>query len=361
MKIVLVTPTLEHGGGERFITELANYWSKIKHEVTIIMLRTEESVYAISDEVTLVKLGYARQVNPGKLKKLNNKKSTFLGLRRAIAEIQPQFVLSILSTTNVFTIAAATFLKTDVFVNDIMSPYRKRSNFECLMRKVFYRRAKGVVALTEIAKEMIHKETKSKNIAVIPNPVKKIILSDTIKREKMIINVGRLVTDKGHKYLIDAFADLDDPEWTLVILGEGYLRQQLEEQVESLGLSDRVLLPGATTEVDLWLNRASIFAFSSISESWGIALTEAMAAGLAVVSFDCDVGPRYIIRDQENGFLVPVRDVTAMTKKLAELIDNEALRIRLAKQAQVDADQYKIENVADRMLKFCTGNSEAVK
>lgn len=361
MKIVLVTPLLDHGGGQRFITELANYWIRLNHEVSIILLRSGESFYPLSKQVKIYELGYIKVIGESKFKKISNAIKLSYKLRKKIKEINPHFVLSILSSTNVLTIISTLRLNSKIYVNDVMSPYRVKTYFEKKLRNIFYRRADGVIALTEIAKTIISNETKSKNIIVIPNPVKEIEFIENIKKEKIILNVGRLIREKGQKYLIESFANLNAPNWKLVILGEGPLRKDLEKHAKEFNITDHLSMPGAVKNVDEWLQKASIFAFPSVSESWGLALAESMAAGLPSVSFDCDVGPREMIIDQYNGFLVPVGDVELFTQRINELIENEELRTTISKTAQKDAEKYKIEVIGEQILDFCSNKLKIEK
>ena len=354
MKIVLVLPLLGHGGGQRFITEIANYWSGLNHNVSIISLRKGESFYKISDEVSVIELGYVEIECKGRIKRLRSRINTFFDLRKEISKIEPDFVLSILSSTNLLTILAAGKLRTRVYVNDVMSPFRKRSFIEKKSRKILYKKADGIIALTKIAKKMIFEETGNKNIVVIPNPVKEILVDNNVKKEKIILNIGRLHPDKGQKYFLKVCAKLNNPEWKFVILGEGSLRKSLEELAIELNISDRIFMPGAVNNIDEWLSKSSIFAFTSVSESWGIALTESMTAGLPAVSFDCDVGPREMIEDGKNGFLVPVENIDIFTSRIAQLINDEELRKKISINAKKDSDKYKIEKIGNEILEFCT-------
>lgn len=354
MKIVLVTPLLDHGGGQRFISELANYWAKLNYEVTIILLRSGKPFYSISNKVIIYELGYLHEVGNNKFIKFVSSITTLYKLRKQIQQIQPNFVLSILSTTNIFTILATRYLKTRVYVNDIMSPFRKRPFIEKRIRKILYKKSNGVIVLTNIAKDMVIEETNSKNVIAIPNPVKKISTHNNIKKEKIILNVGRLHGTKGQKYLLEVCAKLNDPNWKFVILGEGELRNSLEEQANKLKIADRIYMPGATKNIDEWLAKASIFAFTSVSEAWGLALAESMAAGLPSVSFDCDVGPREMIKDGENGFIVPVHDIDLFTDRIITLINDEELRNKFSVNAKKDSNKYKMEIIGNEIFKFCT-------
>lgn len=351
MKIVLITPLLDLGGGQRYITELANYWSKTGHDVTIIVLRDGEIFYSILDKVRVVKLDYKYS---GKLSKIYSGFKTMLNLRKRVKHIQPDFVLSILSTTNILTILATSFLGTKVFIEDVMSPLKKRSKRILLLRKILYKRATGIIALTDLAKEMLENETGHPNIRVISNPVSNFKINENIKKEKIIINVGRLNPYKGQKYFLEACANLKDPDWKFVILGEGELRDDLEKQAKKLGIMERLIMPGAVKNVNDWLAKASIFAFPSVSEALPIALIEAMCSGLPCVSFDCVTGPSEMIEDGKNGYLVPVGDVDLFTVRLKELMHNRELRNKFSKNAVKVNDKFSIEKISKEILEFCT-------
>lgn len=350
MKIVLVTPLLDLGGGQRYITTLANYLSKIGHDVTIICIRNGEIFYTISDKVTVIQLDYNYS---GILSKIYSGLATMLNLRKKIKQIQPNFVLSILSTTNILTILATSYLGIKVFVEDVMSPLKKRSKIELLSRKLLYRKATGIIVLTNLAKEMLEKETGHSNVRVITNPVSEFNINKKIKKEKIIINVGRLNSLKGQKYFIEACAKIKDPEWKFIILGEGELREKLELQARHLGVSDQLHMPGAVKNVNDWLAKASIFAFPSISEALPIALIEAMNASLPCVSFNCVTGPSELIEDGLNGFLVPVGDIELFTERLKELMNNPSLRTQFSKGAKNIAENFSVEKISKEILEFC--------
>ncbi|WP_117882561.1 glycosyltransferase family 4 protein [Aureibaculum luteum] len=350
MKIVLVTPLLDLGGGQRYITALANYWSSQGHFVNIIVLRKGKSFYTINSEVVVTELNL---IGERGIKKVISALKTSIKLRKKIQSIKPDFVLSILSSTNVLTILATRFLKIRVIVEDVMSPLRSRSKVENRCRNFFYKKATGVIALTDFAKGIIQHETGCKNIITIPNPVFDLKTDETIKKEKIVLNVGRLNCAKGQKYFIEACKKINRPDWKFVILGEGELRKDLEQQINNLGINNLVTLNGAEKDVGKWLSKSSIFAFPSISEAWGLALMEAMAAGMPCVSFDCITGPAEMIEDGENGFLVPVGDMNLFIDKIKLLMDNKELRNNFSINAKKIKNKYSIEKISNDILEFC--------
>jgi glycosyltransferase involved in cell wall biosynthesis len=140
---------------------------------------------------------------------------------------------------------------------------------------------------------------------------------------------------KGYDLLIQSFAKLaaSRPDWSLVIAGDGPQRPVLAEAIRVSGVSDRISLTGWATGIAHWYARASIFVVSSVFEGGPNVLIEAMAHGVPAVSFDCDMGPRTIIRDGIDGILVPPQDEAALAAALARLMDDEDLRTRMAARA----------------------------
>lgn len=351
MKIVFVTPLIDLGGGQRYITELANYWASNGKKVSIFVLRKSESFYNISDNVNIVKFDYQ---DSSKFSNLFNGLKIIIKLRKNIKQIKPDFVLSIVSAVNILTIISSLFLDTKVITRDVFSHTRNRKYFDKLGRKFFYRFANGMIAQTSEIKFFIEKETGCKNINVIPNPVRNFNSNTSVKKEKLIINVGRLNAQKGQKYFIEACSKINIPGWKFIVLGEGKLRKILENKIMELSVTNKVELPGAVKNVDDYLLKSSIFVFPSLYEGLPNALIEAMSAGLPCVSFDCETGPRDLINDGQNGFLVPVGDVDLLVSRIVELINDSELREKFSREAIKTTDKFKIEKISDKVLSFCS-------
>src|SRR3546814_4955707 len=99
-----------------------------------------------------------------------------------------------------------------------------------------------------------------------------------------------------------AFAGIADyfPDWDLVILGEGSERDVLQSQIHAAGLSERISLPGRAGNVGQWYEQSDLYVLSSRVEGLSNTLLESMASGLAPVAFDCETGPREIVRSEEH-------------------------------------------------------------
>lgn len=351
MKIFLVIPTLKQGGAERVMSELANQFAqKDNLKVHLVLLAKSNDFYKVDDTVIIHRLGFE---NKSKLNKIFSELATFKNLRKLLKTHKPDAVLSFMEKYNSFTILTAAFLGLQVFVSDRSNPLKKVPQTTEILRKFTYKYATGIIAQTQFAKDVLAAKTKNKNIRVIPNPVKEIQNYPDIAKEKLILNVGRLVPEKGQKYLIEAFSKINEKaDWRVVILGDGPLRSELEEQVNALGLSNQVLLLGAVNNVDEWLAKASIFVFPSISEGFPNALAEAMSAGLPCVSFDCKTGPRDLIENYKNGILVEEKNVEELANSLQKLIDDPILRLRLGTQAIVIKEHLSSDKIAKCFYEF---------
>lgn len=348
-KIFLITSSLKHGGSERVISELANYFSKNGYNTHLVIINDTPDFYKINKNVKIHRMGF---VNKGLASALYARLNMFIKLRRLMKQNQPDAVLSFIAKFNLFTLVSAAFLNFNIYISDRSNPKAELPFYYKVLKKILYPYSKGIIAQTTLAEECIHKLTAHKNISVIPNPIRKVELYPLVNREKIIINVGRLVAEKGQGYLLDSFSKLGLPDWKLVILGDGPMRQQLIQKSYELGIDKQLVMPGAVSDVDAWLAKSSVFAFTSISEGFPNALIEAMAAGLPCVSFDCEAGPSDIIESGKNGYLVQTGNVDEFTNSLRFVVDNLA-NIDYLKMNALDIRKgLDISYVGERYLNF---------
>ena len=164
---------------------------------------------------------------------------------------------------------------------------------------------------------------------------------------KVVVTAGRLDANKGHARMVRAFAPVAarHPDWQLHIYGAGTEDRALEALVTELGLNDNVRLMGYTLDLRTVLAQASVYALASYAESFSMSLIEAMSVGLPPVAMDCPRGPREIVDDGVNGFLVPDGDGDAFTTRLLRLVEDEELRRSLGARAHHDARRWSMDAV----------------
>lgn len=351
-KICLVIPSLQSGGMERVMSELAGYFStKPELEIHLVLYGISPVVfYQIPDTITIHKPGFT----------FNNRYrlyytlKTLFYLRKEIIRINPDTILSFGELWNSFVLLALLGLKIPVYISDRCSPAKKFNTFHAFLRRWLYPNAAGIIAQTNKAQEIFSMLLRHSNIAVIGNPIRKIENSETIKRENIILTVGRLINTKHHDRLVKIFSQLNAPEWKLIIIGGNALKQNnqtsLSKLVEDLGMKDRIVFTGEITDIDIYYRKSKIFAFTSSSEGLPNVVGEALSAGLPVVSYDCIAGPSEMITDGENGFLIPVFDDDLFLKRLQMLVDDEALRQRMSAQAAVSIEKYSLEKIGQQYL-----------
>ena len=187
-------------------------------------------------------------------------------------------------------------------------------------------------------------------VLAIPNAVPDVPLGPGDPGAHALIAAGRLESQKGFDLLLEAFAAVaaKHPDWILDIFGKGTRRETLEQSVVDLGLRGRARINAPTDRLGERMRDASVYVLSSRYEGFPIVLLEAMAAGLAVVSFDCPTGPNEIVADGTSGLLVPAEDVPALAAALDRIMDDESLRRRLAAAAPSAVLPYSLEKVGRR-------------
>jgi glycosyltransferase involved in cell wall biosynthesis len=167
---------------------------------------------------------------------------------------------------------------------------------------------------------------------------------------KRIVAAGRLTHQKNFVSLVRAFSVVaaKHPDWSLDIYGEGVQRQMLEQEIEQLGLNGVVNLCGYTPNLSLAYSKASIFVLSSMYEGQPSVMLEAMSCGLPVVSYACPCGPRDIISDGKDGFLVPVNDEKQLADRICYLIEHEDVRLQMGAAAIEKSRQFSLDKIMAR-------------
>jgi glycosyltransferase involved in cell wall biosynthesis len=117
-------------------------------------------------------------------------------------------------------------------------------------------------------------------------------------------------------------------------------------------MNDNTHLIGATKNIAEEFSKSSIFVLSSRFEGFGLVLAEAMSCGLPCVSFDCPFGPRDIITDGEDGFLVENGNIEALSKSIEQLIADENLRKSMGEKAIINVARYDSSNIMNRWEKL---------
>jgi glycosyltransferase involved in cell wall biosynthesis len=356
-RIAIFVPNLGGGGAERVMVMLANGIAARGLQVDLVLAqRAGPYLDLVSPEVRIVDLQSPRVLQ------------SIPALARYLWNCEPDALLSALSHANIAAIVATRLarVRTRVIVSDRVSYLGYVQNepgfgdrvIRRLMRAL-YPKADGVVTVSRdmIEEQVTHLRIPREHLYSIWNPV----VDDAIRGKAdlppefwphslqgrpVVLAAGRLNHQKGFATLIEAFDQVRrEVDASLVIVGEGELRSELEDIVAARGLTERVFLPGFVGNPFALMSRADLFVLSSRFEGLPGTLIQAMACGTQVISTDCPTGPREILEDGKWGRLVPVDDAQSLAGAIIE-----ALRSEEKPDVVRRADDFRIEPAIDAYL-----------
>lgn len=354
MRIVYCINSLSQNGGlERVTVAKSSALAIIPgNHVWIITTKPGTYLFNLDNRVTLINLninyyegtsGYSRlrQLLVILSKQLEHRRK----LKQLFKDISPDVIIS---TGGIEKFVLTSFRSPScVLIREIHTPSNSRlfyanTPYERIIAKLgdfldyhlFIKKYNQIVVLTNEDKDRCWRN--NERVIVIPNPLCRAFPISSPLKNNTVISVGKLSKGKNYSSLINSWSLVHTrhPDWRLIILGEGEERLALESLIEELGLADNISLIGQVEDVGHFLVESSVFAFTSLSEGQGVSIMEAMSCGVPVVSFDCPCGPKDLIADGENGFLVPTGNIGVMADRICYLIENEDARIKMGYAAR---------------------------
>lgn len=365
-KIVYCTPALYSAGGvERVVSVKASFFAEVYgYDVTVIVTEGQgrDCFFPLSDKVKVVNLNLGFE----DLWRVSFIKKIFIYLKKQrqykklltdqLMRLQPDFTITTLRREINFisSIRDGSIKIGELHVN--RANYRNFDERESNIIKRWFAHVwmnKLIQHLKQLDKMVVLTDSALKDwpelnhVVKIPDPLPFQIINKSELTSKRIISIGRYDYDKGNDLLLQAWAKIEKqmPEWRLDIFGNGN-KEPYELQIRQLGIdTTRCQLHGPTVDVLKEYDASSVFVLPSRYEGFGLVLIEAMASGVPVVSFDCENGPRSIISDDVNGFLIPPFDVDVFAKRVLLLMNDDNLRKKMGENAQKSSSQYDIERV----------------
>lgn len=205
------------------------------------------------------------------------------------------------------------------------------------------------------------------NMKKIYNPLGIVPKQSYNTESKTIISVGRMDSQKGYDALIKAFALVykDHPDWQLKLYGNGNYEKYLRRLVDTLDLSSSVEILPPIKDVVKVFNSAAIFALPSRYEGYANVLVEAMSCGMPCVSYNWLMGVEEIIKDGENGFVVPLQnrddyfkgiysnqDINNLAQKINYMIENPKVCKKISKESMKIANSRELTNIINEWLEL---------
>lgn len=360
LKLLFVIKSLSAsvGGAERVLCDVAAGLASRGHEVTIATFDAKDSApfYELPPSVSLLNLSIG---HVSKRARFWETALRMRALRKLVRTSSFDVVIGFMHSVFVLLGVALLGTGTTVIASEHISydHYRTRP-LQAMLLALSPLLVQRFTIITEEVRRGFPKQLRER-MSVLPNPVALNLAGAAQRKEqttrKTILSVGRLAAQKDQKTLVSAFANIaaEHPDWDLRIIGEGELRAELERQIDALGLSHRVLLPGTTSNIAAEYLGAQLYATPSLYESFGLATAEALATGLPAVGFaDCP-GTNEIIIPGVNGVLVEGVDrPAALADGLARLMDAEDERMELAAAAAASVARFTLPPVLDQWEKL---------
>ncbi|MBP3279935.1 MAG: glycosyltransferase [Butyrivibrio sp.] len=338
--------SLAQGGAERVVANLANRFVQDGFNVYVATEEYGNNEFTLDPKVKRIHVG---------LKEEDEKKNRIVKfllrvkyLKSFVEEYKPDVLVAFAHRCNYRALMAAGNSNVPVVISIRINPVGYYDAFsDTVQIKWLFPKAAGCVYQTQEQKDWF-KPYLQDNSRIIMNPINPKYFGNPLPkvREKAVMHHARLVDFKNQPMLVRAFLKVHEkhPDYVLKIFGPDSgdgTKEILEKLIRDNSAESYVLLMGASSDLEKEIPKGEIYAYSSDYEGMPNSLLEAMAMGMPVVSTDCPCGgPRAVIRDGENGFLIPVGDEDALTDRMNRLIEDKELSKRFSENAR------KIEDVA---------------
>jgi len=342
IKLVYVVYALYSPSGlERVLTQKANWLAQTgRYDVTIVTSRQRglPPAFSLHPEVKTVDIGANYYSFIGKIQ-------FKCRLRRLLRQIAPDVVDSLCGPRlGELSRLKGPFAKIAEFHFSYGSMYTRdcKPSVARAFRRLAGRFDRFVVLTKDDAADWA---PYARNVVQIYNPCE---LDGRCDPEaKSVCLVGRLEVQKNIADAVTAWKTVAArfPDWTLDVYGEGKQRKMLEKMIADGGLEGKVILHGAVKNIHEMMCRSSVLVMSSLYEGFPMSLLEGAALGMPLVSYDCKCGPKEIISDGVNGFLVPQGEVSFLAGRLMELMGSPEMRLRMGEESGKISGKFRVEPI----------------
>ena len=357
-KLIVNTGSLMSGGAERVLSILSTPFADSYDSVEYVLwldARYPDIFYKIDPRVKITKISEASH-STGIFSHLK-------WFRYHIKEEKPDAILAFMVMINFSVMVSMLFCRFPLYLAERNDPrFFGRNKWLRKLINVMYGfpNVRRVIMQTENNRSYFSKKIKKKT-DVIYNPIvmdeKYIGCSVRENKEKRIVSVARLEKQKHQHILIRAFSSFleSHPDYTLTFYGDGSIRGELEYLCEDLGISSKVFFPGRTKDVYNSIKNASMFIMTSEYEGMSNSLIEAMCLGLPCISTKVS-GATDLIRNGENGILIDVDDVIALTEAMSTLAENAEFAYKLSINAAKTYQKLKSDIIAKQWINCLKNN-----
>jgi glycosyltransferase involved in cell wall biosynthesis len=338
------------GGIERVIANLSNQW--INHfYVTLLVKDNKRSFYSLDKRIKYSSLDCPLKINYmnrllrgcGFLKSII---TTRKKLKRFLKNEKPDWIYTASIVNSFEILLQGRQYRRNLVISEHGSYYGYNSIYTKLKRYLYpkaYRLSVPTKMDTEIYLKCGYPAVYIPHLSTFT-----VVKEQSLNDNKIVLNIGRLTSDKQQLKLLQIWNKIIERskefDWVLQIVGNGEEEATLINYVKVNNLQKYVDFVKPTENIQEYFKNASIFAFTSRNEGFGMVLLEAMSFGVPCISFDCPSGPRDLIT-QDNGFLIENNNMDSFAEKLEVLINDKNLRFSKGKVALEDAKNWDNDSI----------------
>lgn len=348
-RIIILGPSVKLGGMERASVNLANSLVGKIDEITYVSLFNQDKFFTLDGSIEFFEPDKFNKTSFSLLRSL-------VWIRKIVTRKKPEIIIVFNKFYSAVTLLALIFRRDKIIISERSSPDYQWPFMLNMFNNVIFKCLKpsGVMAQTKYALEK-QKIYYGPGISykVIPNSLPEISLH-LQKREKIILLAGRLNdTLKGFDRFFDALKFIDLGNWKVIFAG-GYLEddQKLFDKYSCIATEKNITFLGPISDMSAIYNKSSIFVIPSRSEGFPNALNEAMAYGLACVSFDFNAGPGDLIVHGVSGILVKDGNIQALAQSIKDLMADDKLRESLGSEAIKNSYKYSPQYIGNIVVEF---------
>lgn len=313
-----------YGGIERVIANLSNALSE-DYQITILVKDSPVSVYRLNKTISIHSINEKLELNMNsKLHRILNVPynmiRSIIGLKKYFKSNDFDYVYTAFPINGLEVYLASKKYRKRLVASEHASYYAYNSIYKKI-KEYLYPKLAFISVPTKMDTEIYKKL--GYNAIYIPHLTTYDKIENNSLLEKTIINVGRLTSDKQQMILLEIWQivnkKIPNNEWKLQIIGSGEEEDNLQSFISSSDIKNVEMVPHTSRIADYY-SASSLFVFTSRTEGFGMVLLEAMSFGLPCISFDCPSGPRDIIDDGKNGFLISCYDKELFAEKICQYI-----------------------------------------
>lgn len=333
--LIYYNSLIPSGGIERVITTLANKLAQ-NYKITILVKDDPVSFYKLDDNVQLISLGNNLNFN------MNNQFSRFLTAinsvyknSNSLKSFLRENVFDFFYLAHPLNVLEFHLAKGVNILDTIITEHGAPNAYNFVYKKIknwLYPKAKTYIVPTTT--DTLYYKNKNLPAEYLPHFKSDLLYEKANLEHNIAISVGRYTAVKQQMVLLEIWNSLVNTKkvnnWKLFLVGNGELKAQLEEYIVRKNLQSHVFLLPPRTDVEFYYKQASLFLLSSKTEGFGMVLLEAISFGLPCISFDCPSGPRDLIKDNENGYLIPPNNQLAFEESIMKFILNSELRFKMS-------------------------------